>query len=98
MFQNPSISHIYDEAGTRLNIKQLLTAKDKAVWGKSMSVEIGHLAQDNDYGVKTADTIDFIPYAIIQQGMKVTYAYLLQIINLSNWNLIRFDISLVAIN
>ena len=91
MFQNPSVSHIYDEAGTRLNIKQLLSGEDKAIWEKAMSMEISCLAQGNHYGVKATDAIDFIPYAIIPKGMKITYASFVA-------NLIGLDVSLVEIN
>ncbi len=39
-----------------------------------MSMEIGRLAQGNDYGVTPTDTIDFIPYALVPTNTRVTYA------------------------
>ena len=39
-----------------------------------MSMEIGRLAQGNDYGITVTDTIDFIPYTLVLPGIKVTYA------------------------
>ena len=65
MFSHPTINHIYDESGTRMSLKQLINGKNKHIWDKAMSMEIGRLAQGNDYGVTATDTIDFIPYALV---------------------------------
>ena len=74
VFTTPQISHIYDDTGRRLQLKQLLSGNNKHIWSKAMSMEIGRLAQGNDYEVTPTDTIDFIPYALVPFGAKVTYA------------------------
>ena len=74
MFQTPQISHIYDDAGKKLQLKQLLSGDNKHIWSKAMSMEIGRLAQGNDYGVTPTDTIDFIPHTLVPFKAKVTYA------------------------
>ena len=74
MFTNPSVHHIYDKAGTRLTLKQLLTGPDKEIWDRTMSMEVGRLNQGNDYAVTATDTIYFIPLALVPKGIKVTCA------------------------
>ncbi len=37
-------------------------------------MEIGRLAQGNDYGVTANGTIEFIPYVLVPPGTNVTYA------------------------
>ena len=74
IFATSHISHIYDNPGNRLKLKQLLSGNDTHIWNKAMSMEIGWLAQGNDYGVTPTDTIDFIPYALVPPTTKVTYA------------------------
>ena len=74
IFNTSNISHIYDATGTKMKIRQLLNGNNKQIWARAMSMELGRLAQGNDYGVTPTDTIDFIPYDTVPNGMKVTYA------------------------
>ena len=55
IFHNPSVSHIYDTNGKRKIISQLLTGNCSTTWMKSMSMELGRLAQGNKYGVKATN-------------------------------------------
>ena len=43
------------------------------VWTRSMSNEIGRLAQGNQDGVTATDTISFIPRKLVLRGRKCTY-------------------------
>ena len=60
IFQTTLVNHIYDNTGKRLSLKTLLQGTDADIWNKRFSMELGSLAQGNDYGVKATDTIDFI--------------------------------------
>ena len=60
--------------GKRETADTLLHGKDKEVWNKAVSNEIGCLAQGNKYGVKATDTIEFIARAQVPNNKKVTYA------------------------
>ena len=74
LFQ-PVINHIYDEKGKKLGMETLLTdPKYKDIWNKSMSNELGRLAQGNKYGIKSNDAIDFIYKCEVPKEKKVTYA------------------------
>ena len=71
----PVINHIYDDKGKKLSIDTLLTdPKYKDIWNKSMSNELGRLAQGNKYGIKSNDAIDFIHKCEVPKEKKVTYA------------------------
>ena len=74
IFDAPTVSHIYNSSGTKLTIKQLLSGSRKDIWMKALSMEIGRLAQGNDYGVTATDTIEFIPHHLVPSEEKVTYA------------------------
>ena len=58
--KNQNINNIYDEGGRKMTIVELLNGNNSKVWNKSMSNELGRLAQGNDHGVKHTDTIKFI--------------------------------------
>jgi hypothetical protein len=66
--------HIYNDAGKKQSLDDLLIGSDSEVWTKSLSNEIGRLAQGNIHGVKSTDTIDFIYKNQVPQDRKVTYA------------------------
>ena len=73
---NPSQScmHIFNDTGKKKSLDDLLTGTDKDVWTKSLSNELGRLAQGNVHGIKATDTIDFIHKKNIPSDRKVTYA------------------------
>jgi hypothetical protein len=74
MFQSQKMHHIYDANGKRQTVDQLLHGPNSIIWNKSMSNELGRLAQGNDVGIKATDTIDFIYKNEIPNDRKVTYA------------------------
>ena len=74
IFSTPSIMHIYDSNGKRMTIDKLVKGKDKDIWNKSLSMELGRLAQGNIHGVTATDTIDFISKSDVPKDEKVTYA------------------------
>ena len=57
-----------------MTLEQLLQGKDKEIWNKAQSMEIGRLAQGNIHGVTSSDTIDFICKCDVPSNEKVTYA------------------------
>ena len=73
---NPSQScmHIFNDAGKKQSLDDLLTGTQKDVWSKSLSNELGRLAQGNIHGIKATDTIDFIHKNDVPRDRKVTYA------------------------
>ena len=66
--------HIFDAAGKKQSAESLMAGDDAAIWQRSMSNELGRLAQGNIHGVKATDTIDFIPHRDVPHGQAVTYA------------------------
>ena len=66
--------HIYDDNGKKQSLEALLNGNDGNIWNRSMSNEIGRLAQGNKYGVKMTDTIDFIYANEVPKNQLVTYA------------------------
>ena len=71
----PMVNHIYDDNGKRLKIHDLMSdPKTTEVWTRAMSNELGRLAQSNKYGVKSTDTIQFIPRSEVPKNRDVTYA------------------------
>ena len=54
------INHIYDINGKRLTVDKLLKGPQAPIWTKSLSIELRQLAQGNQYGVSSTDTIEFI--------------------------------------
>ena len=70
----PNINHIYNPEGKRLTMADLLAGETAETWNKSMSMELGRLAQGNKYGVESTDTIDIILKTDVPVNEKVTYA------------------------
>ena len=69
-----SMNHIYDDEGKKLTINKLLLqddVTDKRI--PSFSNEWEHLAQGNDVGVSSTDTIKFFSFASIPNNNKITY-------------------------
>ena len=57
-----------------MTIIELLNGNNCKVRNKSMSNELGSLAQGNDHGVKHTETIKFINKTQVPKGKKVIYA------------------------
>ena len=74
IFSMPSVNHIYDSAGRRLTVEKLINGPQAQVWNKSLSMELGRLAQGNQYNVSSTDTIEFIHQHQVPPKEKVTYA------------------------
>ena len=74
IFTMPNINHIYDTNGKRLTVDNLLKGPQANIWNKSLSMELGRLAQGNKYGVSATDTITFIHQHEVPTSEKVTYA------------------------
>jgi hypothetical protein len=66
--------HIYDSAGKKMHIRDLLNGNEKKTWQRSISNEIGRLAQGNKYSVKPTNTMNFIHHSEVPQDKIVTYA------------------------
>jgi len=77
LFQ-PTIYHIYDDLRKDLKLKDLLTSKNKAVWTKVTSNELGRLTKENTHCVSSTDTMEFIHLHEIPTTGKVTYAKFVQ--------------------
>ena len=60
IFAQQSAAHVFNENGQKETINTLLFGTNAGIWTKSMSNELGRLAQGNIHGVKATDTIDFI--------------------------------------
>lgn len=67
-------NHISRPDGKRETIDTFLKGSDRTVWLRSLSNEWGRLAQGNDFGVSSTDTIDFIPKTQIPTNQDITYA------------------------
>ena len=52
----------------------MLKGKERDKWLRALSNEIGRLAQGNDFGVVSTDTIEFILRSDIPPGQDITYA------------------------
>ena len=70
----PKVQHIFTADGKKETIDSLLNSLDKEIWTKSLSNEWGRLAQGNQHGVTSTDTIDFIHKYEVPTGCRVTYA------------------------
>ena len=68
------VQHIYRPDGKKETIDTILKGSDRAIWLQSLSNEWGRLAQGNDNGVRSTDTIDFITKAEVPSGRDITYA------------------------
>ena len=49
--------HVYNTNGRNETVKPLLFGADSKIWIRGLSKELGRLAQGNNYGVKSTDTI-----------------------------------------
>ena len=68
-------SHIYNDSGKKLSIDILLQGDDgKTKWTPALSNEWGRLAQGNNAGVESTDTIEFIDHLHVPKDRKITYA------------------------
>jgi hypothetical protein len=74
VFQRPQAMHVYNAQGKKETVDSLIHGSEGATWRRSLSNELGRLAQGNDYNVKATDTINFIPQSEVPQGRDVTYA------------------------
>ena len=74
IFAKQSAAHVFNENGQKETINTLLFGRSAGLWTKSMSNELGRLAQGNIYGVTATDTIDFIFKEDVPPGQVVTYA------------------------
>ena len=66
--------HIYRPDGKKETIDTILKGSNRAIWLQSLSNEWGRLAQGNDNGVQSTDTIDFINKQDVPSGRDITYA------------------------
>ena len=73
MFQ-PHANHIYRPDGKKETIDTLLRGSDRVIWTQSLSNEWGRLAQGNDAGVVSTNTIDFVHQHEVPKDRDVTYA------------------------
>ena len=53
-------NHVFRPDGTKESIDSVITGADRDLWTKSLSNEWGRLAQGNDAGVSSTDTIEFL--------------------------------------
>jgi hypothetical protein len=66
--------HIFDEAGRKLSIDNLLKSEDGPIWDRGLSNEWGRLANGNKRGIKGTNTIQFIHKHDVPHDRNVTYA------------------------
>ena len=71
---NPKVQHIYKANGKRETVDSVLKGPDHEIWNTALSNEWGRLAQGNQHGVKSTDTIEFIPKTQVPSNKSVTYA------------------------
>ena len=69
------MNHIYDVNGKKQSLEKVINGKDSEIkWFPALSNEWGRLAQGNDKGVESTNTIKFISYSDVPADRKVTYA------------------------
>ena len=71
--QQHHLNHIFTE-GKKETLDTLLHGKDKDVWERALSNELGRLSQGMKGRVRAMDTIDFINKNEVPPNKKVTYA------------------------
>ena len=71
---SPSVNHIYRPDGKKETIDTLLQGSDRKIWTQSLSNEWGRLAQGNDAGIVSTNTIDFVHQHEVPKHRDVTYA------------------------
>ena len=74
IFAKQMAGHVFNNNGKKETINTLLFGHDSKIWTRSMSNELGRLAQGNIYGVTATDTIDFIFKHDVPANQPVTYA------------------------
>ena len=71
----PSVSHIFDATGKKQSLDSLLQGPNGDTrWNPALSNEWGCLAQGNDAGVESTNTIDFISKQSVPTDNSITYA------------------------
>ena len=70
----PTVNHIFRPDGRKETIDSVLQGSDRDIWRQSLSNEWGRLAQGNDKGVLSTDTIDFIHKNEVPSNQDITYA------------------------
>ena len=69
----PTMHHLFQPNGRKETLDSVLRGNDAATWQRSLSNEIGRLAQGNDYGVTSTDTIEFIRKVMsLKDGQSLT--------------------------
>lgn len=75
IFHPKYIHHIFDTSGRKLSLDKLLNGEHGNLrWSPALSNEWGRLAQGNDRGVESTNTIDFITFTEVPSTKKLTYA------------------------
>jgi hypothetical protein len=74
VFNRQSISHVYNTQGRKETLDSLLRGPQAEIWTKSLSNELGRLANGNKHGVKATNTIEFISQRNVPSDRAVTYA------------------------
>ena len=74
IFSKQMTGHVYNTDGKKETINTLLFGLDSKIWTRSMSNELGRLAQGNIYGVTATDTIYFIFKHDVPTNQPVTYS------------------------
>lgn len=66
---------MFDVAGGKQSLDKLLEGQDGPErWSPALSNKWVQLAQGNDRGVASTDTLDFVSYKTVPPNRKVTYA------------------------
>ena len=69
------MAHIYNASGKKQTLDALLKSEHGPTrWSPALSNEWGRLAQGNNHGVESTDTIEFVLYKSVPHDKKVTYA------------------------
>ena len=74
MWKYQQLFRIYDAAGQKERVQDLMKGKDGKVWAQGMNHELLCIAQGNDLGVTATNCVEYIPYADVPCNRKVTYA------------------------
>ena len=70
----PKLQHVYDINEKRHSLEKPINGDNKVVWIQALSNEWGRLAQCNDAGVESTDTIRFVHFSEVPTDCKLTYA------------------------
>ena len=66
----PSLFHIFDDRGNKMNIDQLLKGKDGLLWNRGLDNELGRLSKGIPGIITGSETINFIDKSNIPKGKK----------------------------